>query len=194
MPHGRTSKKNIYLTGFMASGKTTVGKRLAQRLGWRFHDVDSAIEHRARKPIAKIFSSKGEAAFRKMEELEIQRAARKRRTVIALGGGALASERNRHAVEESGLLIYLCVSPAEALRRIENDGIENRPMLRGVPPAKRKNYLAALLSKRRPLYRRASIRVATGGSTPRQIVERILRKLLWDGIAPPQSKSSRPRQ
>jgi shikimate kinase len=191
MPHGSTSKKNIYLTGFMASGKTTVGKRLAQRLGWRFHDVDSAIERRARKPIAKIFSAKGEAAFRRMEELEIQRAARKRRTVIALGGGALASERNRHTVEESGLLIYLCVSPAEALRRIEKDGIEKRPKLRGVPPAKRKNYLSSLLSKRRPFYRRASIRVATGGSTPRQIVERLLRKLSWDGIAPPGTKRAR---
>jgi shikimate kinase len=192
MPHGRTSKKNLYLTGFMASGKTTVGKQLAQRLGWRFHDVDSAIERRARRPIEKIFDAEGEAAFRRMEEQEVRRAAGKRRTVIALGGGALASERNRRAVEESGLLIYLRVSPAEALRRIKKEGIEKRPKLRGVPPAGREKFLAALLAKRRPFYRRASIRVSTGGSTPRQIVERILKKLSWDGIVPPRTKRPRP--
>jgi shikimate kinase len=193
MPHGRTSKKNLYLIGFMASGKTTVGKRLAQRLGWRFHDVDRAIERRARKPIAKIFSTEGEAAFRRMEELEILRAAGKRRTVVALGGGALASGPNRRAVAESGRLIYLRVSPAEALRRIEKEGIGKRPKLRGVPPAKRENFLATLLARRRPFYRRASIRVSTGGATPQRIVERILRKLSWDGIAPPQPKPPRPR-
>ena len=193
MPRGRTSKKNLYLTGFMASGKTTVGKCLAQHLGWRFHDVDRAIERRARKPIAKIFSTKGEAAFRRMEELEIRRTARTRRTVVALGGGALASEQSRCAVAESGRLIYLRVSPAEALRRIKKEGIAKRPKLRGVPPAKRENFLAALLARRRPFYRCASIRISTGGATPQQIVERILRKLSWDGVAPPQPKRTRPR-
>jgi shikimate kinase len=90
--------ERIVLTGFMGSGKSTVGRSLAQRLGWRFIDLDSLIEQRDGRAVSRIFSESGEAAFRAMETEALTSSLHEPRLVVALGGGALETPANRHAL------------------------------------------------------------------------------------------------
>lgn len=94
-PH---SVERIVLTGFMGSGKSTIGRRLAQRLGWRFIDLDSVIEQRDGRAVSRIFAESGEEAFRAMETRVLTSSLHEPRLVIALGGGALETAANRHAI------------------------------------------------------------------------------------------------
>ena len=86
------------LTGFMGSGKSTIGRKLAQRLGWRFVDVDSVIEQRDGRAVSRIFAESGEPAFRVMETKVLTSSLHESRLVLALGGGALETPANRHAL------------------------------------------------------------------------------------------------
>ena len=88
----------IMLTGFMGSGKSTIGRSLAQRLGWRFIDLDSLIEERDGRPVPRIFAESGEAAFRVMETDALASTLLEAQLVVALGGGALETQANRHAL------------------------------------------------------------------------------------------------
>jgi shikimate kinase len=90
--------ERIVLTGFMGSGKSTVGRRLAQRLGWRFVDLDSIIEQRDGRAVSRIFAESGEAAFRALETEALISSLNEPRLVLALGGGALETPANRHAL------------------------------------------------------------------------------------------------
>ena len=90
--------ERIVLTGFMGSGKSTVGRRLAQRLGWRFIDLDSLIEQRDGRAVSRIFAESGEAAFRAVETEALTSSLSEPRLVLALGGGALETPANRHAL------------------------------------------------------------------------------------------------
>jgi shikimate kinase len=90
--------ERIVLTGFMGSGKSTVGRSLAQRLGWRFADLDSLIEQRDGRTVSRIFTESGEAVFRAMEIEALTSSLRESRHVIALGGGALETSANRYAL------------------------------------------------------------------------------------------------
>ena len=90
--------ERIVLTGFMGSGKTTVGRSLAQRLGWRFVDLDNVIEQRGGRAVSRIFAESGEAAFRAMETEVLASSLREPHLVLALGGGALETPANRHAL------------------------------------------------------------------------------------------------
>jgi shikimate kinase len=92
------SVERIVLTGFMGSGKSTVGRSLARRLGWRFIDLDSLIEQHDGRAVSRIFAESGEAAFRAMETEALTSALRQPRLIIALGGGALETPANRHAL------------------------------------------------------------------------------------------------
>lgn len=92
------SIERIVLTGFMGSGKSTVGRSLAQHLGWRFVDLDSLIEQRDGRPVSRIFAESGEGAFRAMETDVLVSSLREPRLVIALGGGAMETAANRHAL------------------------------------------------------------------------------------------------
>ena len=113
-------KQVIYMIGMMGAGKTTVGRTLAQRIGWDFIDMDREIEREQGKRISEIFSSEGEPAFRAMETDLLKRLAGRRRTVIATGGGAALSPENQRLLAQSGLVIYLRVSPDDVLARIES--------------------------------------------------------------------------
>ena len=94
----RKPVERIVLTGFMGSGKSTVGRRLAQRLGWRFVDLDSLIEQRHGRAVTRIFADSGEPAFRAMETDALTSSLGESRLVVALGGGALETSANRHAL------------------------------------------------------------------------------------------------
>jgi len=95
---------NIYISGFMAAGKTTVGRKLARILGRRFVDLDAQIERRGRRSIPKLFED-GEKSFRRLESAALRLAARQNGQVVALGGGALLSAQNKRLARSSGILV-----------------------------------------------------------------------------------------
>jgi 3-dehydroquinate synthase len=121
--------RNLALIGFMGAGKTTVGVRLADRLGWRFLDADSEIEREAGAPVAAIFERQGEPAFRELEERVVGRLLAETNAVIALGGGATGSPVTRERLREGSFTVLLDVSPQEAWRRVEEQA-GDRPLAR----------------------------------------------------------------
>ncbi len=121
----------IFLVGFMGSGKTTVGRLLARRLGWSFADLDDRIVSAAGMPIQELFARQGEAAFRAREMDVLRSAAAERRTVLATGGGAACRAENLALMLGAGRVVALGVSPAEAVRRA--GPASGRPLLDGAP-------------------------------------------------------------
>jgi shikimate kinase len=164
------SVRRIVLTGFMGSGKTTVGPLVAKKLGWRFIDVDDVIEAEAGMPITAIFAEHGEAAFRQREEETIARLLAHDDLVLALGGGAIESNATRRLLLTSpgSRLIHLEVSLATTLDRCRgSEGI--RPVL-----ADQAN-LAARYERRLPLYRMAHASIAADLLPPRKLADDIIR-------------------
>jgi shikimate kinase len=158
------------LTGFMGSGKSTVGPMLARRLGWRFIDVDDAIEGEAGCAIAELFARHGEAAFREREHATIARLAAGHALVLALGGGAIEREQTRSLLLEDPdtLLVHLEVELATTLARCRGTERE-RPVL-----ADHAN-LAARYQLRLPLYRTAHVSIPVDALTPDEVVEAVLK-------------------
>lgn len=111
----------VVLIGFMGAGKTTVGRALAQRLGWKFLDLDDLVEQREQKSVAEIFASSGEAAFRISESAALAALLQDRAIgndlVLALGGGAFVQPQNRYALSAAGAITVLLEAPVEELRR-----------------------------------------------------------------------------
>jgi shikimate kinase len=162
--------RRIVLTGFMGSGKSTVGPLLAERLGWRFIDADEEIESKSGRKIAEIFTRHGEPFFRALEEETIARLARSESLVLALGGGAIESEATRALLTTNPgtRLIHLEVELTTALARCQ--GTETvRPVL-----ADHAN-LASRYERRLPLYRTAHASVPVDALTPEQAVEAVLK-------------------
>ena len=160
----------IFLIGFMASGKTTVGRLLAERLEWTFVDLDKLIEDGAGKTVSDIFAAEGEAGFRKRETEALQEVARRRKTVVATGGGAPCREENLEAMLGAGRVFWLHVSAEEAVARAGK--VSGRPLLDGAadPVAE----AGRLLDARRPFYERAHAGMDTVGLSPKQIVDELL--------------------
>lgn len=162
--------RRIVLTGFMGSGKSTVGPRLARRLGWRFLDVDDVLEAEAGTTIAEQFARHGEAAFRERERAAIARLAAEDGLVLALGGGAIEHAETRELLHGGAgtLLVHLEVELETTLVRCR--GTEQvRPIL-----ADRAN-LASRYERRLPLYRTAHVTVVVDALTPDEAVEAIVR-------------------
>lgn len=164
----------LVLVGFMGSGKSTVGRLLAQRLAFHFSDLDERIESAAGASIPTIFSTRGEASFREIEMHELQLAlgaARQRPSVLALGGGTITQEGNWHAVHQAGgCSIFLEVPLEELLARCA--GIANRPLFRD------ETSFRDLYFRRLDAYRRAQLTVPAGSGTPAQVADRILTALV----------------
>ena len=119
--------KVIYLTGFMGSGKSTIGPILANTLGWEFYDLDRVIEDKAGTKITEIFSLFGEEHFRNLERETLIEIAQKEKIVVSLGGGTIASNENIEILKRTGLLFYLKLSPKGALMRLRFK--KDRPVL-----------------------------------------------------------------
>jgi len=164
--------RRIVLTGFMGSGKSTVGPLVARRMGWKFVDADDVIAAEAGATIPEIFAREGEAAFRERERATIARLAAEDALVLALGGGAIESDATRVLLSTAPetLLVHLEVELATTLARCR--GTEHlRPIL-----ADQAN-LANRYHRRLPLYRAAHVSVAVDGLTPEEVVEAILRAM-----------------
>ncbi len=149
----RLTGKNIYLLGFMATGKSRIGRLLAQRLQWSYIDTDHCIEQFAGHSISEIFHLQGEAAFREMESATIRQVAGRAHQVVSLGGGAIMRPENRRVIQESGLTICLTASVDTIVQRVQRK--DNRPLLRGQTREELEKKIQALLDERLPYYQRA---------------------------------------
>jgi shikimate kinase len=171
VPHRR-----IVLTGFMGSGKTTVGPLVAQRLGWSFVDVDDVIAAEAGLAIPEIFQREGEEAFRERERAAIARLAGGEGLVLALGGGAIEDAATRALLlgAPDTLVVHLAVEFETALARCR--GTEHlRPVLAG------EVNLASRYERRLPLYRMAHVSISVDALTPEQAAEAIIHVARRDG-------------
>ncbi len=164
-------KKNIYLTGFMGSGKSAVGPILSRRLARRFLDTDRMVEEAAGRTVAQIFAEKGEAFFRDLESEAVRSLLlfKPGTIVAATGGGAVLREENRTALRESGLVVLLEVNPEEALERTKNKS--GRPLLANGNSAQK---IARLMAERESYYRQCDLSVDTTGRSPLETAEVIL--------------------
>lgn len=156
----------IYLVGFMASGKSTVARHLAQRLGWRHEDVDDLIEAQERQRIADIFAKRGEAHFRSVERDILKLLLPIRHMVVATGGGTFAESENRSAILMDGTAVWIDVPLPELIPRIPLDG--RRP-LAADRPALERLYMARV-----DTYRLAHIRVTASRMSPSAVAEKII--------------------
>ena len=168
----------IFLIGFMASGKTTVGRLLAERLDWAFVDLDKVIEDAAGKTVPDIFAAEGEAGFRKRETEALREVAKSRKTVVATGGGAPCRDENLEAMLEEGRVFWLDVSPEEAVRRAGN--ASGRPLLDAAADAV--DVARKLLDTRRRFYERAHAGVVTMDRSPSEIVNELLQVSMVIGV------------
>ncbi len=168
-----TPNSNIFLVGLMGSGKTTIGRALARRLGLRFVDADHEIEARTGASIPLIFEIEGEASFRQREADVIRDLTAQQGIVLATGGGAVLNPQSRRYLHERGTVIYLRASVTSLLQRTSHD--RNRPLLQTADP---KATIEALARERGPLYQEvAHITIETGRPNVQSIVQTILSQL-----------------
>lgn len=169
-----SKNNNLILCGFMGSGKSTVGRLLAKRLGRPFVDLDAYIEAEAGQTVAEIFKTKGQAAFRAMEQAAARSLCSRSGLVLACGGGTVLNPETAALLRQSGTVIYLSVCPQTVLQRLEGDA--TRPLLQGTG-AEKAGRVAALLAEREPLYRAAAHVVIEADGGAGQAVTAILNKL-----------------
>jgi shikimate kinase len=160
----------------MGSGKTTIGRMLAERLGWEFADLDAEIEAQQKMLIADIFDRRGETEFRRIETEVLRERMRSidagQTTVVALGGGAFVQSRNLELCQASGVTVWLDVPLEVARRRVARN--PDRPLARDP------ERFAALYESRRAAYSRADYRVPIASDDPADAVNAILNLLVFD--------------
>lgn len=165
----------IYVVGFMASGKSTVGRHLAHRLGWNFYDTDNEIESAEKITIAEIFSTRGEAEFRRIETEIIRQHVRwierGRPAVLALGGGAFAEIANRNLLQDNGIAVWLDCPFEVVGRRVGQ--CSHRPLARDP------ETFAALFEARREAYSLADIHISIESDDPEVTVGAIVQHPLF---------------
>lgn len=171
-PSSGEKSANIVLTGFMGTGKSSVGREVARRLGRPFVDMDAEIEAQTGQSIAAIFAQEGEPHFRNLEAELCRKLSARRGLVIATGGGALIDEENRRRLSDSGLVICLTCQVKEILRRL--DASDDRPLLAG---HERKRELERLLARRRAAYEAIPHRIDTTGLMVDETADQVI--ALW---------------
>jgi shikimate kinase len=173
----RFNTMSLTLIGYRATGKTTVARLLARRLGWDWIDADVEIERRAGKSIATIFAEDGEPAFRDLEVTVTADLSQQPRLVLAAGGGAPMRAENRQAMRRGGAVVWLRALPETIHRRMSGDATTagRRPNLTDQGGL---GEIVDLLARREPIYQLAAdFAVDTEGKTPEQIADEILNRL-----------------
>jgi len=170
-------KTSIALIGFMGTGKTAVGKRLAEKLGKDFVELDALIERKAGKTIPQIFQQDGEIPFRELEIEAAKEVAGKKNVVIACGGGVVLNKINIDRLRKESLVVYLKASPEVILKRTSSD-TDERPLL---DTANKTVKVRELLKFRQPFYERAAdITIDTSKLDIDSVVEQIISKVKAD--------------
>jgi shikimate kinase len=182
---------NLYLIGMMGAGKTTVGKVLAQKLGYRFFDTDVVIEQVAGQTIAHLFATAGEPEFRVLETQVLAELAAYRQLVVATGGGIVV-KRDNWGLLRHGIIVWLDVPVAEIVARLEGD--TTRPLLQTPnPESTPEDQVRSLLTARQSLYAQADLHiVCEAGDTPEHIALQILAQVpsvLKSPLVPPGEAS-----
>jgi shikimate kinase len=167
------SVERVLLVGFMAAGKTTVGRRLAGLLGWTFIDFDDIIEARTGLTVPAIFRERGEAVFRGLEARLTDEYGGAAHVVLAPGGGWITQPELLDRLPPGTLVVWLRISPGEAVRRALADDV-HRPLLAGADPLAKARLL---LSEREPLYFLADATVDVDGRAPEDIAREIAAKI-----------------
>lgn len=160
--------RNIVLFGFMGTGKTSVGKKLAAEMNMRFLDMDHVIEEREGRAINDIFATDGEAYFRQLERSLVKELADREGMVIGTGGGVVLNEENISDFAGTGLCVCLNADPQEILKRLENDG--SRPLL---AEGDKLQKIRDILESRKALYANVPEQIDTDGMTVEDVVSRI---------------------
>ena len=155
----------IYLVGFMGAGKTTVGRVLSRRLGWRLLDVDELVEQREHMTVADLFAKRGEAYFRSVERTVLGDHLATRHAVVATGGGTFADAQNRALINQDGLSVWLDVSLERLTARVPADG--RRPL------AADRIEFERLYTLRRSAYSQAHLRIDATRASVEAIVEQL---------------------
>ena len=181
-------QRSIVLVGIMGCGKSTVGKRLAQRLGLEFIDADSEIERAANMSVAEIFAEHGEPYFRSGEERVIARLLSEGPQVLATGGGAFISEATRNEIAEHGLSLWLKVDFETVMARVRRRS--TRPLLQNPDP---EGTMRKLMAEREPVYAQAALTVTSKDVPHEAVVDQIVLTLadyLFQGEEPTSSQTT----
>jgi shikimate kinase len=174
------NEKRIYLTGFMTSGKSTIGPILANVLGMEFFDLDKMIENEEKQTIVEIFEKKGESYFRKLEFRILKNLSEQEGVVISLGGGTLTNRTNYDLLKSTGKIIYLKVSPNNLYKRLKNK--IDRPLFRDLVLGEKKEEdflerIKELLEKRRVYYEKADLIIETDLQPIGRTVDKIAKRI-----------------
>ena len=166
-------EKNIFLTGFMGSGKTTAGEKLAKLLNKNFVDLDKYIEQHEKISIQDLFENFGEPVFRKIEQRCLNEVFEKQKqAVISLGGGTICYEDNLEKVKNAGILIYLELPAVTLVQRIENSKVK-RPLLKNLTGKALLDFVNDKLKEREKFYNSAHICIPGLNLTPQLLQQKI---------------------
>ncbi len=164
-------KTNLYLIGMMGAGKTTIGRKLANRLGYRFVDTDALIEQSASQSVSELFASAGETAFRQLETQVLSQVSTYTNLVVATGGGIITQQMNWSYLHH-GIVIWLDVPIPILISRLSGDS--SRPLLKDVNLS---DKLTDLIAERGELYAQADIRIEYEGKSVGRTCDRILKAI-----------------
>jgi shikimate kinase len=176
-PHRR---ERVYLTGFMGSGKSTIGPILANTIGFDFVDLDRAIEESEGKSVTRVFQENGEQYFRGAERSMLERLSTRRNLVVSLGGGTLSDRASLATVTSSGILVYIKISTELLVKRLQNRS--DRPLLMGsdgnrLSGPDLRERIERLAREREPLYARADVTIEADERRVGITVDRVVRIL-----------------
>lgn len=168
----------IFLIGYMGSGKTSIGKKLARKLGYTFIDLDEYIEKQAHKSISEIFSQYGEEYFRKIEAKHLKTIAQDQKNcIISTGGGAPCFHNNMELMGSAGYSIYLKLSPKSLQFRLASSK-SKRPLITGKTDKELLDFIVTHLQEREEFYNKAHIIIKGEDLTPQKLYELIANKLI----------------
>jgi 3-dehydroquinate synthase len=168
---------NLVITGFSGTGKSMVGRRVAEKLSWDFVDTDDEIVKRAGKPIAQVFAQEGEGRFRELEREAIREACQQRQSVIAIGGGAIVDQQNYELLAKTGVIVCLEAGPETIYERLfreaaRSPGTEVRPLLAVDNPLER---IRQLKDSRQSHYAKADWTIHTDGLSISEVADEVIR-------------------
>jgi len=173
------SNRNVALCGFMGTGKSSVGRLVAEQLRFAFLDTDTVIEARAGKPIAQIFAEDGEPAFRDLERRIVKELSLRNQTVISTGGGLVIDPENLASLKQHALVVCLWASPKTIWLRVKSQA--HRPLLDEVDPLEK---IQRLLAERAPFYKQADVLVNTELRSLREVAQQVLHQFRMARTAP----------